>query len=116
MSTITRQPGLTPTRSRGASDGNLVVCVAIAVDNDHLDTYGQTKAALARIDESLSFFGTDKSRIMTAVVYLAQVDKKNEMGRAWDEWADRKSPPVRACQEGKLEGKHLVEIVVTAVK
>ena len=110
-----RQSGVSPTRSRGASDGNLAVCVAIAINNDHLDMYGQTKAALVRIDESLSDLGSDKSHILLAVVYIADINKKSEMNRAWEEWVDPTALPVRACQEGKLEGKYQVEIVVTAL-
>jgi enamine deaminase RidA (YjgF/YER057c/UK114 family) len=41
--------------------------------------------------------------------------RKPEMNRAWDEWADRSSPPMRACLAVTLEGATLVEIVVTAV-
>ena len=37
------------------------------------------------------------------------------MNRAWDEWADRNSPPMRACLAVTLEGETLVEIVVDAV-
>jgi enamine deaminase RidA (YjgF/YER057c/UK114 family) len=109
-----RQPGVSPTRSRGASDGNLVFCVAIAIDNENGDMYGQTKTALARIDDSLSDLGSDKRHILLAVVYIADIKKKDEMNRAWNEWVDPTALPVRACQEGKLEGKYQVEIVVTA--
>ena len=40
--------------------------------------------------------------------------RKPEMNRAWDEWADRNSPPMRACLAVALEGETLVEIVVDA--
>ncbi len=113
---ITRQPGIATHRSRGASAGDLVFAVAIAVGNTDKPMYDQTKAALARIDDSLSFFHTDKSRIVTAVVYIADIDQKNEMNRAWEQWVDPTALPMRACQEGKLEDGYLVEIMVTAVK
>jgi enamine deaminase RidA (YjgF/YER057c/UK114 family) len=48
-------------------------------------------------------------------VYIADMKQKPEMNRAWDEWADRNSPPMRACLAVTLEGETLVEIVVNAV-
>ena len=79
------------------------------------DMYRQTQSALAHIDATLQEAGTDKSRILTAIVYIADMARKPEMNRAWDEWADRNSPPMRACLAVTLEGATLVEIVVTAV-
>ncbi len=78
--------------------------------------YEQTKAALAGIDKNLADAGTDKSRIVTAMVYIADMAQKAEMDRAWGEWADLKNPPMRACLGVVLDGKDLVEIVVTATK
>ena len=42
--------------------------------------------------------------------------QKAEMDRAWGEWADRANPPMRACLGATLDGKDLVEIVVTVAK
>ena len=71
---------------------------------------------LARIDESLALCGTDKSKILSAIIYLNDVTQKKEFNRAWDEWADPKNPPMRACIGVDIEPPHLVEIVVTAAK
>ena len=78
--------------------------------------YEQSVKALARIDESLALCGTDKSRILSAIVYIADIKRKGEMNRAWDEWVDAKNAPMRACIGVDLEPPHIVEIVVTAVK
>jgi enamine deaminase RidA (YjgF/YER057c/UK114 family) len=40
--------------------------------------------------------------------------RKEEMNRAWDEWADRNAPPMRACIGATLQGDSLIEIVATA--
>jgi enamine deaminase RidA (YjgF/YER057c/UK114 family) len=110
-----RLPGNIPTRSRGVVSDNLVFTVAVAPDKVP-SFYQQTRQALAAIDASLADAGTDKSRILTAIVYIADMAQKPEMNRAWDEWVDRANPPMRACLGVALEGKDLVEIVVTAVK
>ncbi len=112
---IARFPGLTPTRSRAVTHDGLVFTVAVSPDPDPT-FYEQTRKALKRIDESLAMSGTDKSRILSALVYIADIKQKEEMNRAWDEWVDRANPPMRACLGVDLEPPHLVEIVVTAAQ
>ena len=113
---ITRFPGLTPTRSRAVVHDDLVMTVAVAPDPVTDSMYEQTAKALGRIDESLALCGSDKSKILSAIVYIADMKRKNEMNRAWDEWLDPKNPPMRACLGVELEPPHIVEIVVTAAK
>ena len=113
---ITRFPGLTPTRSRAIVHGDLVLTVAVAPDPVTSSMYEQTAKALARIDESLALCGSDKSKILSAIVYITDIKRKGEMNRAWDEWVDTKNPPRRACSGVDLEPPHIVEIVVTAAK
>jgi enamine deaminase RidA (YjgF/YER057c/UK114 family) len=113
---ITRFPGLTPTRSRAVAHGGLVFTVAVSPDPAPPGIYEQTRKALKRIDESLAMSGTDKSRILSAIVYIANIARKEEMNKAWDEWVDRANPPMRACLGVDLEPPHLIEIVVTAAQ
>jgi len=112
---ITRLPGTVPTRSRGVVYDNLVFTVAVASEKTP-SFYEQTRQALGAIDKSLAEAGTDKSRILTAFVYIAEMAQKSEMDRAWNEWVDRANPPMRACLGVALDGKDLVEIVVTAAR
>ena len=112
---ITRFPGLTPTRSRAVIHDGLVFTVAVSPDGDP-SYYEQTRKALKRIDESVALSGTDKSRILSAIVYIADIARKEEMNRAWDEWVNSPQPPMRACLGVDLEPPHLVEIVVTAAQ
>lgn len=112
---ITRFPGSNPTRSRAVTHDNLVFTVGVTPDNEP-DIYRQTKSALKRIDDSLAQCGSDKSRILTATVYITDMALKKEMDRAWSEWVDMKNPPQRACLGVMLEPPHLVEIVVIAAK
>jgi enamine deaminase RidA (YjgF/YER057c/UK114 family) len=111
---ITRFSGLTPTRSRAVIHDNLVFTVAVTPDPAPPGIYEQTQNALRRIDESLAMSGTNKSNILQAIVYIADITRKEEMNRAWDEWVDRVNPPMRACLGVDLEPPHLVEVVVTA--
>lgn len=111
---IQRFAGLTPTRSRAVVHDGMVFTVAVTPDPAPPNIYTQTQNALRRIDESLKMSGTDKSRILQAIVYIADIKRKEEMNKAWDEWVDRNNTPMRACLGVDLEPPHLVEIVVTA--
>lgn len=114
---ISRFPGLTPTRSRAVVHAGLVYTVAVTPDPaPAASVYEQAKGALRRIDESLAMAGTDKGRILSAIVYLHDMARKAELNQAWDEWVDRAHPPMRACLGVALEPPHLVEIIVTAAR
>jgi 3-hydroxyisobutyrate dehydrogenase len=113
---IKRFPGLAPTRSRAVIGDDLVFAVAVAPDPVSPSMYEQSAKAFSRIDESLALCATDKSKILSAVVYITDMSRKNEMNRAWDEWIDPANPPMRACIGVELEPPHIVEIVVTAAK
>ena len=108
-------PGPFPTRSRAVIHDGRVHAVSFVADKAP-DMYRQTVSALAHIDATLREAGTDKSRILTALVYIADMAQKAEMDRAWNEWVDRANPPMRACLGVTLDGKDLVEIVITAAK
>lgn len=77
--------------------------------------FNQTEQTLIKIDRMLEEVGTDKSRIISATVWMADIQKFAEMNRAWDAWMDRDNMPVRATVQSKLVSNDIeVEIQVTA--
>lgn len=79
------------------------------------DVYRQTQQVLEEIDKWLAQVGSDKSRILMAQIYLAEMSDYAEMNRAWDEWVAENHAPPRACVEAKLANPDWkVEIVVTS--
>ncbi|MFA5488553.1 MAG: RidA family protein [Candidimonas sp.] len=84
-------------------------------DDPTLDIEGQTAQVLGMIDTLLAQAGTDKSRILMAQIFLANMKEYDGMNKAWDAWvADGNAPP-RATVEARLANPDLkVEIVVTA--
>jgi enamine deaminase RidA (YjgF/YER057c/UK114 family) len=110
---IVRLPGSVPTRSRAVIYGGIVHAVAVSPDKP-ASVLEQTRGCLAAIDRSLAQAGTDKSRILTATVYLADMAQKAAMDQGWSEWVSASDPPMRACVGVALEGRDLVEIVVAA--
>nr|ALS56011.1 putative endoribonuclease [uncultured bacterium EIL102C09] len=76
----------------------------------------QTKDILAAIDGLLSDAGSDKSKLLTATIWLNTMDDFAEMNAVWDTWVVAGATPCRACVESpKLASpKFTVEIMVTA--
>ena len=77
----------------------------------------QTKDILAAIDSLLAEAGTDKSKLLSATIWLADIGTFNEMNEVWDAWVAPGNPPARACVEAKLAApKFTVEIGVIAAR
>lgn len=75
----------------------------------------QTRAVLAIIDTLLAEAGTDKSKLLSANVWLSNISDHTEMNSVWDAWVSPGTTPARACVESGLAmPKHLVEIMATA--
>ena len=109
---IMRLPGAYPTRCRAVVHNGISMFAISTKKSSSL--YEQTKSALAQVDANLAEVGTSKGHILTALVFITDMAQKDEMNRAWDEWADRANPPMRACVACGLTGDSLVEIVLTA--
>ena len=79
------------------------------------DITSQTRQVLERIDTLLAMAGTDKSKLLTAQVWLSDMRFFEVHNAAWNAWVDRENPPVRACVRTDLVRPGLlVEIMVTA--
>ncbi len=77
----------------------------------------QTKDILSAIDRLLAEGGTDKSKLLTASIWLADIGDFAEMNAVWDAWVSPGNTPCRACVESKLASpKFTVEIMVTAAR
>ena len=77
----------------------------------------QTEDVLRQIDALLAKGGSDKSRILTATVYVNDMKLKPQMDEAWMAWVDRSNPPARATVEVQLgSADTLVEIMCVAAK
>jgi len=59
----------------------------------------QTKAILTQIDMLLAEAGTDKSKALSATIWLCSMDDFAEMNAVWDAWVSQGNAPCRACVE-----------------
>ncbi len=76
----------------------------------------QTLDVLTQIEETLREAGSDKSRILKANIYLADITTIGEMNAVWDKWVIPNETPARATVEAKLADPAWgVEIMIEAV-
>jgi enamine deaminase RidA (YjgF/YER057c/UK114 family) len=81
------------------------------------DVVAQTRTALAEVDALLAECGSDKSKILSAQVWLADIADFAAMNSVWDAWVDAANPPARATCEAKLATPdYRVEVVVVAAR
>jgi enamine deaminase RidA (YjgF/YER057c/UK114 family) len=79
------------------------------------DVRGQTRQVLAAIDSLLARAGTDKSRILMAQIFLADLADFPAMNEVWDAWvAPGAAPPRATVQAALAKPQWRIEIVVTA--
>ena len=77
----------------------------------------QTKEILASIDRLLGEAGTDKSKLLSAQIWLADIATYKEMNEVWDAWLAPGSAPARATVESKLAAPDFtVEIMIIAAR
>ncbi|RUM96139.1 RidA family protein [Pseudaminobacter arsenicus] len=75
----------------------------------------QTKAVLASVDALLAKAGTDKTKILQAIIWLADMNTFAEMNAVWDSWVPQGNTPARATGEAKLATPdYKVEVIITA--
>lgn len=100
--------------SQGVLYNNVLYLSGQTGDPDK-DITGQAAEILTKIDNLLKKYGSDKSKLLTATIYLRDWTYFDSFNEVWDEWVEKGSEPTRACIEAKAcrLGK-LVEVVATA--
>jgi enamine deaminase RidA (YjgF/YER057c/UK114 family) len=103
--------------SQAVVHGNTVYVAGLTADDTSQDVKGQTSQILAKIDALLAQAGTDKSNILSANIWLTDINTWSQMNEVWDAWVSPGNTPARATVEAKLAGAgHTVEIMVQAAK
>lgn len=102
-------------RSRAVVYGGIAYLAGQVADDKSGDIGVQTRQVLAKIDDMLGRAGTDKSRLLTAQIWLRTMDDFGGMNAIWDAWVTPGSTPTRCCGKVELaDPEFRVEIVVVA--
>jgi len=107
---------VTPRMSKIVRHGDVVyLCGQTASGTAIADVAGQTAEVLARIDALLAEVGTDKSRLLTATIYLKDIEDFAAMNSVWESWTASGCAPARTTVQAALAAPQLlVEITVIA--
>lgn len=105
-----------PRMSEACIHGGIAYLAGQVPETAGADIETQTREVLEAIDALLAQAGSDKSRILRAQIFLADIADFAGMNRAWDAWVVPGQAPARATVEARLANPDWkVEIVVTAV-
>ena len=78
----------------------------------------QTAGVLAKVEELLNKYGSDKENILSVTIYVKDMKDFADMNSVYDAWVVDGCEPARDCVEAKMARENLlVEMsVVAAVK
>src|SRR5215813_6160106 len=107
-----------PRMSKAVVHGNTVYLAGIVADAPKGKSTGdQTKDILRQIDGFLAKAGTDKSKLVSANIWITDMANFAEMNAVWDAWVASGNTPARATIEAKLAAPdYKVEIMMVAAK
>jgi len=114
---IERVQGIYEGRTKSSAYKDLVWTVATASDTT-LDMKEQTELTLQTIQGNLIELGSSKHRMLSAQVYIANMQDKPIMDEVWKNWlgSNQQNWPQRACLSVVLEGNVLIEVTVVAAR
>jgi enamine deaminase RidA (YjgF/YER057c/UK114 family) len=96
---------------------NGIAYLAGQVGNAGDSVADQTRTCIEKVEALLAEAGSDKTRILQAVIWMADMADFAEMNAVWDTWLPEGSAPARATGEAKLAHPDLkVEIIVIAAQ
>jgi len=95
--------------------GGTVYLAGQVAENTDADAAGQTRQVLAQIDRLLAECGSDKSKLLSATIFLPDMKDFAAMNAVWEPWLAPGCAPARATVEAALAGPaYRVEIQVIA--
>ena len=95
--------------------GDTVYLAGMVAEDPSADTKGQTEQILRKIDAALKNVGSDKSKLLSAQIFITDMRNFADMNSVWDTWVDKANTPARATVEASLANpRMLVEIMVVA--
>jgi enamine deaminase RidA (YjgF/YER057c/UK114 family) len=101
--------------SQSVTHGNTVYLAGQVANDRDADITIQTQQVLDKIDALLVEVGSDKTKILSAQVWLTSIGHFAQMNEVWDAWMPEGHAPGRACIEARLAAPELlVEVGVIA--
>jgi len=107
-----------PRMSKAVAHGDTVYLAGIVADAPKGKSMAeQTGSILSQIDGFLAKAGSDKSKVLSANIWITDMANFAEMNAVWDAWVSPGNAPARATVEAKLASPdYKVEIMVVAAR
>jgi enamine deaminase RidA (YjgF/YER057c/UK114 family) len=103
--------------SQAVIHGDTIYIAGQVATDTTADVTGQTRQILAKIESLLADAGSDKSKLLSANIWLANVASYDAMNTVWDAWVTPGHPPARATVGAPLAGpQFLIEIAAIAAR
>ena len=103
--------------SKVVEANGFVFTAGIVAEDVKQDAKGQTQQILKEIDRLLKVGGSDKSKLVSATIWVTDIRNREAMNEAWNAWTGGDNLPGRACVQAALaDPRMLVEIAVVAAK
>lgn len=104
-----------PRLSEAAIHNGVVYLAGQIADDVSQNIEGQTREVLAQVERLLGEAGSDKTRMLTCQIFIADIKDIAAMNAVWDAWVPPGQTPPRATVQAMLARPELlVEVVVTA--
>jgi enamine deaminase RidA (YjgF/YER057c/UK114 family) len=107
-----------PRMSKAVIHGDTVYLAGIVADSPKDKSVAeQTRSILSQIDDLLAVAGTNKTKLLSANIWITDMTHFHEMNTVWDAWVSPGNTPARATVEAKLASPdYKVEIMVVAAR
>jgi enamine deaminase RidA (YjgF/YER057c/UK114 family) len=107
-----------PRMSKAVIHGDTIYLAGIVADSPKDKSMAeQTKSILSQIDGFLAMAGTNKTKLLSANIWITDMAHFAEMNTVWDAWVSPGNAPARATVEAKLASPdYKVEIMVVAAR
>ena len=113
MSKINRQ-GSNQSLSSSVEYHNFVFLAGLTADDLAKDIKGQTAEVLAKIDAALEANGTDKTRMLSAQIWLKDIRDRGAMNELWTAWLPAGGAPARG--PARRLGLHGIMVRMVAIQ
>lgn len=97
-------------------NGTIYLCGQVCKDAEQ-GIKEQTETMLEKVDLLLEQAGSDRKHILSATIYIKDMQHFSEMNDVWDNWIPEGHAPARACVQASMAREALlVEISVIAIE
>lgn len=97
--------------------GDTIYLAGQVANDAGADITEQTRQVMQKVDALLTEAGSDKTKILSAQIWISNIGHFAQMNEVWDAWVAEGHAPARACIEARLASPDLlVEVGIIAAR